>query len=168
MSLEFSCFETEWGWVGIMGSDKGLYKSTLPAPHEKSAIDAIIDNVIAERRESKFKDIKGALISYFSGERIEFDFPVDLSNCTDFQRRVWLATARIPYGDLYPYGWIAEQIGNPKSSRTVGQSLGANRLPIIIPCHRVIRSDGGLGGFSGGLHWKKRLIELENAKNILT
>ena len=104
-------------------------------------------------------------MDYFKGGRVKFSFPIDLDleGCTGFQRDVWEATSRIPYGQLRSYGWIAAEIGRSHAARAVGQALGTNRLPIIIPCHRVVRSDGSLGGFSGGLHWKEELIKLEGA-----
>ena len=165
MSFRFSCFKTEWGWVAVMSSPGGLFRSTLPAPDEESAINAITRGVNASRAEDDLIEVKRCLIDYFKGERAELSFPIDLSleGCTRFQRDVWEANSRIPYGQLRSYGWIADKIGRPRAARAVGQALGANRLPIIIPCHRVVRSDGSLGGFSGGLHWKEELIELENA-----
>jgi methylated-DNA-[protein]-cysteine S-methyltransferase len=164
-SLEFACFDTEWGWVAVMGSPGGLCRTILPAPDEGSAIDAITRGVTAIRQEAAFTEVKRALINYFKGEQVEFLFPIDpdLEGCTCFQRDVWEATLKIPYGQLRSYGWIAAEIGRGRAARAVGQALGANRLPIIVPCHRVIRSDGSMGGFSGGLHWKKELIKLEKA-----
>lgn len=165
MPLSFACFDTEWGWIAVMGSSAGLCRTTLPMPDEKSAIKAITRGVSAIRREEAFTDIKNVLINYFRGQRVEFLFPMDLAleGGTSFQRDVWEATSRIPYGQLRSYGWIAAEIGRPRAPRAVGQALGVNRIPIIIPCHRVVRSDGSLGGFSGGLHWKKKLIQLEKA-----
>jgi len=163
MMLEFACFNTEWGWVAVMGSLKGLCRTTLPTPDERSAIDAVTRGVSATRQETAFAEVKSALINYFKGERVEFLFPIDLEGCTCFQRDVWEVTSKIPYGQLRSYGWIAAEIGHPQAARAVGQALGANRLPIVIPCHRVIHSDGNLGGFSGGLHWKERLIKLERS-----
>jgi len=76
---------------------------------------------------------------------------------------VWQATRLIPYGETRSYLWVAVQIGKPGAARAVGQALGRNPLPVIIPCHRVIASDGGLGGFTGGLVMKRRLLELETS-----
>ena len=152
-----------------MGSSNGLCRMTLPAPDEKSAIDALTRDVNAIRQKVAFTGVKAALVSYFKGERVEFPFPIDLDTeaCTRFQRDVWAATRSIPYGQLRSYKWIAAEIGRSQAARAVGQALGANRLPIIIPCHRVIRSDGSLGGFSGGLHWKEKLIKLEKATFVI-
>ena len=163
--LRFSCFKTEWGWIAVMSSPAGLCRTTLPASDETSAIDAITRGVSASRGEDDLTEVKHALIDYFKGDQTELLFPIDLDleGCTPFQRDVWEATARIPYGQLRSYGWIANEIGRPLAPRAVGQALGSNRLPIIIPCHRVVRSDGSLGGFSGGLHWKEGLLELERS-----
>ena len=146
-----------------MSSSSGLFRMTLPAPDEQLAIDAIVRGVSAFRQESAFTEVKQALVNYFEGEPVRFLFPVDLEAGTRFQRDVWEAASGIPRGELRSYQWLANTIGRPRAARAVGQALGANRLPIIIPCHRVVRVDGSLGGFSGGLHWKRRLIELERA-----
>ncbi len=98
---------------------------------------------------------------YFSGERVTFRLPLDLRQATDFQRAVWKATAKIPYGETRSYAWIAKQIGRPKAARAVGQALGANPVPVVIPCHRVISTAGTLGGFSGGLPMKRYLLGME-------
>jgi methylated-DNA-[protein]-cysteine S-methyltransferase len=86
---------------------------------------------------------------------------VDLSSGTAFQRKVWRALTKIPYGQTRSYAWVARAIGAPKALRAVGTACGANPVPLIIPCHRVIASDGSLGGFGGGLRLKRRLLRLE-------
>ena len=92
---------------------------------------------------------------------MEFDVNLDLSAGTSFQRRVWETALRIPYGTVQSYGWIAGEIDNPNAMRAVGGAMGANPLAIIVPCHRVVRSDGGLGGYAGGLDWKRKLLAME-------
>ncbi len=101
------------------------------------------------------------LARYFSGEAVRFTTPLDLSPGTAFQRRVWRALRRVPFGATISYGELARRAGCPGAARAVGQALGANPIPIIIPCHRVIRSDGGLGGFSAGLRLKRWLLRHE-------
>ena len=86
---------------------------------------------------------------------------MDLSIGTEFQRKVWEKVSEIPYGELRSYKWIASEIGNPDAVRAVGNAVGENPVPPIIPCHRVIRSDGNLGGFSSGIALKKWLLKLE-------
>jgi methylated-DNA-[protein]-cysteine S-methyltransferase len=103
------------------------------------------------------------LAEYFSGARRRFDVPMQLHG-TPFQQRVWRALARIPYGKKVSYGDIAREIGKPNAARAVGQAVGSNPLPIIIPCHRVIAGDGTLGGFGGGLATKRQLLTLESAR----
>ncbi|GAH65608.1 unnamed protein product, partial [marine sediment metagenome] len=88
---------------------------------------------------------------------------LDLSGATDFQRKVWETTRLIPYGETRSYAWVAEQIKQPRALRAVGQALGRNPLPIIVPCHRVVASNGKPGGFTGGIEVKKRLLHLEGA-----
>jgi methylated-DNA-[protein]-cysteine S-methyltransferase len=103
--------------------------------------------------------------SYLNRERFTFDLPIDLGHLTEFQQLVLFATQEIPRGQVVPYGEIARRIGNPKSVRAVGQALGQNPIPIVVPCHRVIAADGSLGGYSGGggLDTKVKLLQLEGA-----
>jgi len=99
---------------------------------------------------------------YFSGKRRKFTLPLDLQG-TAFDQKVWKATQKIPYGQVRTYKEIAKMIGKPNASRAVGNALGRNPIPIIIPCHRVIASDGTLGGYSSGLKIKKILLRLEQS-----
>jgi O-6-methylguanine DNA methyltransferase len=105
------------------------------------------------------------LREYFSAKRVKFDLPVDLSALTPFQREVLATACRIAAGQVWTYRRVAEAMGRPKSSRPVGQALAHNPIPIVIPCHRVIASDGSLGGYSGGsgLDAKRWLLRLEGA-----
>ena len=106
------------------------------------------------------------LDAYFAGTLTEFDVAVDLAG-TEFQRRVWTALQTIPYGETRSYGQIADQIGSPGASRAVGLANGRNPVSIIVPCHRVIGSNGGLTGYGGGLDRKKTLLALEKAESTL-
>jgi methylated-DNA-[protein]-cysteine S-methyltransferase len=103
--------------------------------------------------------------SYLDGMHTDFEIPIDLSILTDFQQHVLQATQKIPRGQIATYLEIARKIGNPKAVRAVGQALGRNPIPIVIPCHRVIASNGSLGGYSGrgGLETKAKLLQLEGA-----
>lgn len=102
------------------------------------------------------------LDEYFAGERRDFDLPLAPEG-TDFQRTVWHALARIPYGDTTSYAQLASTIGHPSAVRAVGAANGRNPIPIVLPCHRVIGADGALTGFGGGLPTKRFLLELEGA-----
>ncbi|MDH6342732.1 O-6-methylguanine DNA methyltransferase [Parabacteroides sp. PFB2-12] len=111
-----------------------------------------------------FDTLRKQLEEYFKGERKEFDIPLDLVG-TEFQKTVWLALLKIPYGCTTNYGKQAELIGKPSSVRAVANANGKNKISIILPCHRVIGADGSLTGYGGGLWRKKKLLELE--KNTL-
>jgi methylated-DNA-[protein]-cysteine S-methyltransferase len=110
-----------------------------------------------------FAEVTRQLDEYFAGERREFDLPWMLEG-TEFQLRVWNRLARIPYGETISYGQLAREIGEPQAARAVGLANGMNPIPIVLPCHRVIGSNGRLTGFGGGLPLKKRLLELESAQ----
>jgi O-6-methylguanine DNA methyltransferase len=104
---------------------------------------------------------------YLRGQRAFFRVPVDLAAVPDFQRRVLEAARLIPFGEARPYAWIAARIGHPRAVRAVGTALGRNPVPLILPCHRVWRSDGGLGGYIFGAAVKDRLASLERATPVL-
>jgi methylated-DNA-[protein]-cysteine S-methyltransferase len=105
--------------------------------------------------------VRRELDEYFAGARRRFEQPVDLQLTRGFGRRVLEATAQVPYGSVSSYGSIAAQAGSPRASRAAGNALGANPLPIVIPCHRVLHAGGGLGGYTGGLDRKQTLLAIE-------
>ncbi|MFZ5570726.1 MAG: methylated-DNA--[protein]-cysteine S-methyltransferase [Thermodesulfobacteriota bacterium] len=132
-------------------------------------IDFQTDAKNAPRRENGkknpafFAEAKAQLRAYFKRERKRFDLPLAPEG-TEFQLRVWRALQAIPYGDLASYQAIAAAAGNPRAARAAGAACGKNPIPIIIPCHRVVGSDGSLTGFGGGLAVKQRLIDLERTR----
>jgi O-6-methylguanine DNA methyltransferase len=105
--------------------------------------------------------LRAQLEAYLRGQRATFSIALDLTTGTAFQRSVWRALQRIPYGATKSYGEIAREIGSPGAARAVGMACGRNPIPILVPCHRVVAHGHKLGGFSAGLHWKKRLLALE-------
>ena len=105
------------------------------------------------------KETASQLDEYFAGERTEFELPMELDG-TAFQREVWTELTRIPYGKTISYGELARRVGRPNGPRAVGQANGRNPIPIIVPCHRVLASNG-IGGYGGGLTVKRALLELE-------
>ena len=146
----YALVSTANGWVGIAWSGRGVRRLNLPVDDKKQAMsllgvrkagDLHNDEVAVPLR----RQVKG----YFSGKKTRFDCMLDLSGATPFQRSVWMATMHIPYGEVRSYKWVAEKIGKPSACRAVGRALAVNPLPPVIPCHRVIRSDGGPGGFGG-------------------
>jgi methylated-DNA-[protein]-cysteine S-methyltransferase len=120
---------------------------------------------LVEDRE-RTRPLREQLDEYFAGRRRRFDLPLAPAG-TPFQRQVWEALAAIPYGETRTYGEVARSLGRPDASRAVGAANGANPLPIVIPCHRVVGSDGSLTGFGGGLETKSALLELERGQGTL-
>jgi O-6-methylguanine DNA methyltransferase len=106
---------------------------------------------------------EGDITAYFAGEPVDFTCVIRLDGVADFHRQVYEAARRIPYGHTISYGGLAAMAGSPKAARAVGQAMARNPIGIVIPCHRVIAADGGLGGFGPGLDVKRRLLELEGA-----
>ena len=109
------------------------------------------------------KPIDKQLSEYLAGRRKKFDIEIDFNRLpgTPFQKRVWKELTKIPYGTVISYKELARRVGRPRAFRAVGNANGKNPLPVIIPCHRVIKADGSLGGYSSGLHIKKKLLKLE-------
>lgn len=139
--------------IDITASAKGLLALTLTRQSPRKA---------KQQPPRQFTDLIERLQAYFNGNKITFmNDKLDLSAATPFQVKVWEITRLIPYGETRNYRWVAEQIGRPAAARAVGQALAKNPLPIIIPCHRVVASDGKPGGYSGGLEMKRDLLRLE-------
>ncbi|MFC1918675.1 methylated-DNA--[protein]-cysteine S-methyltransferase [Chloroflexota bacterium] len=160
--LKYITFNTKMGWVGILASAKGLLATTLPRCTAQEALKLLGDRVNqAICSPQPLANLAERLKAYFSEHRTTFADELDLSGATPFQHQVWETTRLIPYGETRSYLWVAEQINKPGAVRAVGQALGRNPLPVIIPCHRVVASDGNIGGFSGGLEIKRQLLYLE-------
>jgi len=160
--LSYTIFETVMGWVGIVGSPKGLIASTLPKPTSQevqSCLSKHMNNAVYS--PDSFKDLVNRFNEYFNGNHVVFPDKLYLENHSLFKRNVWEAASNIPYGETRSYSWIAEKTGKYKAQRAVGQALGENPLPVIIPCHRVIAANGQLGGFTGGVEMKRRLLQIE-------
>ena len=154
--MNYHFLDTPIGTLRLVSSGAGLTSIEFPGRHgiiEDEDIQAI-DPVLAAAAEQ--------LSEYFDGTRHHFKLSLNPGG-TAFQQTVWSALAEIPYGELRSYKDIAETIGKPKAVRAVGAANGRNPLPIVVPCHRVIGSDGSLTGFAGGLPAKTRLLTLEGA-----
>lgn len=139
-------------WTTPMGVRRvGFDADDLSMPHHTDDVAAhpTLARALQQLRE------------YFEGSRRAFDLPLDLSGATDFQRRIYTRLTEIPFGRTVSYGDLADELGDPGAARAVGQAVGSNPLPVLVPCHRVVRSDGRLGGYSGGLNRKVRLLRLE-------
>jgi O-6-methylguanine DNA methyltransferase len=162
--MKYSICETELGWLGLTFNGRGLCAVTQPRQEAARAEEDLRLLGADEPDESdEVRRWTDRLQRYAAGEPVSFDASLDLTEGTPFQREVWRALLEIPRGETRSYGWVAERIGRPRASRAVGQAVGANPLSIVVPCHRVIASDGSLGGFGGGLALKERLLRIEGA-----
>lgn len=164
VTLKYFIFNTDMGWVGVLSGGNGLMATTLPQKSEGKAYKLLGSQANqAESSPGTFSRLVDQFNKYFSGGKANFSEELDFSTGTLFQARVWEATRLIPCGETRSYLWVARQIRKPRAARAVGQAMGKNPLPIIVPCHRVLASDGGLCGFGGGLEMKKKLLRLESA-----
>ena len=152
------------GRVLVAASDAGLVRVSFRRS-EGSFVHDLRQQHDADvvRSPAHTADIVHQLRAYFAGERRRFDVRLDLRHTSPFQRRVLRAAARVPAGQVVSYGEIARRIGEPGGSRAVGQALGHNPIPIVIPCHRVVAAGGRIGGYTGGLAIKRKLLRLEGA-----
>lgn len=153
-------FKTRWGWVEIAASPKGITAIDL-SPSTRRASTRPLEGGKDGAAAVLVEAARAQLLAYIEGTRREFSVPVDMAAGTTFQRKVWKAIARIPYGRVRSYQWVANRVGGKQYARAVGMALGANPVPIVVPCHRIIARDGSLGGFSCGLPVKRRLLRLE-------
>ncbi len=153
--------ETPMGEVWSATSSKGLLRLNLPC-RETAFLEELGRQIDGEPeyRPGKLDELSLWLDDYFKGEKSAYTEPLDMRG-TSFQRRVWEEISKIPYGGLTSYGLIARRMGKPNASRAVGNAVGQNPLSIVIPCHRVVWSNGGIGGFGGGLDRKRFLLNLE-------
>ena len=149
------CYNSPIGWIDIIAQENHIFSAAFAeeAPASPPRFPSDIRVLI---RLIKLLDL------YFAGGPIDFaEIPVQLTASTDFQQQVWNAVRQVPYGEVRTYQWIADRIERPKAVRAVGNAVGANPVSILVPCHRIIRSDDTLGGYGGGLERKRRLLALE-------
>jgi methylated-DNA-[protein]-cysteine S-methyltransferase len=174
-------YKTQWGWIGLAANSRGVRAVVLPKP-TRSAVESELlsltkrtpvtlslskgdsPNGTREVAVRHLKSARLAILQYLQGGARSFSLSLDLQSHPRFRRKVWDVLQTIPYGQKRSYGWVARRLGQPRSARAVGQACGANPFPLFIPCHRVVAADGSLGGFSGGLSLKKRLLALEAAQ----
>ena len=150
--MRYTRVETPIGTLTLLGGDAGLrnvlWDGEIPPDEAREPPCATLSAAVEQIRE------------YFDGTRTSFEIPLDLVG-TPFQRRAWQELARIPFGETISYAEQARRIGNPRAARAVGSANAANRIPVVLPCHRVVSAGGGLGGFGGGLDVKQLLLDHE-------
>lgn len=166
-TLYFDLFGTALGWMGALASEQGLRKLVLPKTSPEEVVKDLKPEIVgAIASTKKFGDLRERLNLYFSGSLQNFEDPLDLSGAPDFFLNAWQACKSIPVGEVRSYRWLAEQSGNGKAVRAAGLAMARNPVPIFIPCHRVIGSNGRLHGYGGGLVMKQRLLEIEGVTPI--
>lgn len=166
--LYCTSFETIIGVIYVASSENGVCKISLTlesASEFRAWIKKHFDEHEIVENKLKNKDVIEQIKLYLARKLKKFELQIDLIG-TDFQKKVWRETMKIPYGDTITYAMLARRIHKPNSYRAVANALGANPLPIIVPCHRVIASDGSLGGYTGGVKIKEFLLGLEGARGV--
>ncbi len=168
-TLHYCLEETPFGWLALLGTARGLLRVSLQ-PEPQLALDGLgIAMDDAEEKAEIFADALTAFEEYFGGNVTALDrIPLDLSDASPFFGAAWEACRGIPPGETRSYQWLAEAAGNPRASRAAGQAMAKNPFPLIIPCHRVVGSSGGLHGYgAGGVGVKARLLEMERNRGTL-
>lgn len=163
-------FQSSWGWMGISETPKGIDAVVLPAGVRRlveTNLRAMGDGPLEFGDSVRLEATRRQLIEYLDGKRETFDVSLDMSQRSSFRRRVWRVLERVPYGKLRSYQWIAIRVGGSHFARAVGNAVGANPIPILIPCHRIVAQDTSIGGFSCGLSMKRRLLALEGTLRYL-
>jgi len=161
---KYAVFKTKWGFFGILGTEKGLLQTCLPMTRRESVKSVLFtDKVKAEFDRRYFQALQEMISAYFEGCYVDFnpaDVPITLDGFSGFSRKIYSACRDVKFGQKISYGQLAEKAGSIKACRAVGNCMAHNKLPLIVPCHRVVRSDGRLGGFSGsgGVKMKKKLL----------
>jgi len=168
-ALWIDYFQVPQGTGAIILSKDGLRYMILP--HEKRRqLELLIRERFRDHRSccsQELGKLKDRLKNYFQGKNVDFKdigIELDLKDYSDFERMVYFTVRSISYGTIWSYREVAERIGSPLAYRAVGNALGNNPIPVIIPCHRVLRSDGSMGGFSAGQEWKNKLLQIERTK----
>ena len=163
IDIAYTTLDSPIGVLVVAATSGGLLR--IGFDNESGVLEDLAERVSPRILEysARLDAVRRQLDEYFSGRREQFDMPLDWALIEGFRRRVLTATARIPYGGVSTYQDIAQQAGQPKGARAAGQALGGNPIPVVIPCHRVLRSGGGMGGYAGGTDRKEFLLRLEGA-----
>lgn len=163
--LKYAIFPVRWGYFGLLSTEKALLRTCLPAPSAAAVKMHLLGGINQAKADSKMPlQLQQKITAYFEGTCVDFsDARLDLSDLSPFAKRVLLTCAKVTYGHTTTYSRLAQMARSPHAARAVGNILSKNPLPLIIPCHRIIRNDGRLGGFSApqGTILKQKLINLE-------
>ncbi|MEJ2627624.1 MAG: methylated-DNA--[protein]-cysteine S-methyltransferase [bacterium] len=158
--ISYSFMETQFGTLLLASSEKGMKRIMLSGSNQLNRLRQEFGKNQLRENKNFNENAAEQLRQYFQGKRKKFSLPLDLEG-TDFQKQVLRAVQEVPYGTTQSYKEIAQKIGNPRAVRAVGNANRTNPLPLIIPCHRIIGSDGSMTGYGGGIDLKRKLLEFE-------
>lgn len=163
VDIAYVTIDSPIGDLVLAATPKGLLR--IGFDNETGVLQHLAEHVSPRILEypSRFEQSRRELDEYFTGQREGFDMPLDRRLIAGFRREILTATAKIPYGGVSTYQEVARKAGRPKGARAAGQALGGNPIPVVIPCHRVLRTGGGMGGYAGGTDRKEFLLRLEGA-----
>ena len=168
VDVAFATMDSPVGTLLLAATARGLVEIAFTGNGTRvdDALDELARKVSPRILEApaRLDPVRSQLDEYFTGHRVDFDVRLDRSLMGPFARRVLGRTERIPYGSVSTYAQVARHIGAPRAARAVGNALAANPIPVIVPCHRVVRTGGALGGYGGGLDRKEWLLDLEGAR----
>jgi methylated-DNA-[protein]-cysteine S-methyltransferase len=163
--VSYAPLDSPFGTLLAAATSRGLVRLAFPEEHVDSVLEGLARRLSPRVVESPapLERVRRELDEYFAGARRRFELALDWSLIGPFGKRVLRVTSEIPYGGVLSYAEVAAEAGSPRGSRAAGNALGSNPIPIVIPCHRVLRTGGALGGYGGGLQRKRWLLELEGA-----
>jgi methylated-DNA-[protein]-cysteine S-methyltransferase len=166
LDVAYTMSDSPFGPLLLAATPKGLVKLSLPGHDPEEALEDLAARISPRLLEApeRLDEARRELDLYFEGKLTEFELPLDWQLSRDFRRRALRAIDRIPYGKTRSYTEIARSAGNERAVRAAGTACGANPIPIVVPCHRVLRTSGALGGYGGGLPMKEALLELEGIR----
>jgi methylated-DNA-[protein]-cysteine S-methyltransferase len=166
LDVAYTTIDSPVGPVLVAATARGIVRISFSDSYDPEGVLHELSAAISPRvleAPTYFEGVRQELDEYFEGRRTQFDLPLDWTLTGGFTRRVLKETARISYGNVSTYREVAAAAGSPRAARAAGNALGSNPIPIIVPCHRVLHSGGGLGGYGGGLDAKRLLLRLEGA-----
>jgi methylated-DNA-[protein]-cysteine S-methyltransferase len=161
--VSYASLDSPFGKLTVAATERGLVRLAFPEEDRDAVLERLASRISPRIVEAPgpLDSIRRELDEYFAGSRRQFELSLDWTLVGPFARRVLSAAAEIPYGSVLSYTQVATEAGSPRGSRAAGNALGSNPIPIVVPCHRVLRSGGALGGYAGGLDRKRWLLELE-------
>lgn len=163
VDIAYTTFSAPFGDLLLAATSEGLVRVAFASEGHDAVLDVLAAKLSPRvlRAPRRLDPVARELDEYFSGVRTDFDVPLDRSLSTGFRQTVQIELSQIPYGTTLTYRQVADRVGNPAAVRAVGSACATNPLPIVVPCHRVLRTDGSLGGYLGGLDVKSELLRLE-------